>query len=292
MSHSWSAGLVSLVVLTACCPFQITPLSAQDGARTQRASLFAQTAATVLDSHFKQDDLSWLLLDGNGAVLAERWPDAQKPISPGSLVKPFLAVAYGEQHAFVFPHIECTGISGRCWLPRGHGRLGMEQAIAQSCNAYFLTLAQGLDRAQAAATFKRYSLIGPPDVTVGDSLIGLGDGWRETPLPLARAYLALLQPSPNENMSALLVEAMSTAAQTGTARAVDAVLGNHAALAKTGTATCSHHPRASADGFAVVIYPAPQPRLLLLVRQHGATGAKTAATAGSMLQALGAGARE
>jgi cell division protein FtsI/penicillin-binding protein 2 len=276
-----------------CISLSTARLEAHEDAREQGISLFGQTAASVLDSHFKRDELSWLLLDSKGNVLAEHWPNAQVPISPGSLVKPFLAAAYGEQHAFAFPHVECTGANGRCWLRRGHGRLGMEQAIAQSCNVYFLSLAQGIDRVQAAATFKRYGLAGPPSVADDASLIGLGEAWRETPLALAQGYLALLEPSHSSeaSVSPRLLKGMSTAAQSGTAREVDAVLGERAALAKTGTASCSHHPRASADGFAIVLYPAAQPRLLLLVRQHGATGARTAATAGAMLQALGAGAR-
>jgi hypothetical protein len=68
---------------------------------------------------------------------------------------------------------------------------------------------------------------------------------------------------------------------------VDAALGHDAALAKTGTAVCSHRPRGAADGFTVVLYPAAQPRLLLLVRVHGITGAQSAAVAGAMLRCLG-----
>jgi hypothetical protein len=88
-------------------------------------------------------------------------PCATSPVSPGSLVKPFLAIAYGEQHGGRFPTVRCLGTGSRCWLPRGHGNLGLEEAIAQSCNAYFLELAAGLDRQRAAQTFARYGLAGP-----------------------------------------------------------------------------------------------------------------------------------
>jgi hypothetical protein len=84
---------------------------------------------------------------------------------------------------------------------------------------------------------------------------------------------------------------MRNAAESGTAREVDLALGPHAALAKTGTASCSHHPRASGDGFTVVLFPAVQPRLVLLVRMHGTTGAHTAAQAGAMFRAIGMRAR-
>ena len=87
---------------------------------------------------------------------------------------------------------------------------------------------------------------------------------------------------------------MLDSAARGTARAVDAALGpaalgSGAALAKTGTAACSHQPQGAADGFTLVLYPAAQPRLLLLVRVHGVTGAESANMAGAMLRSLGAG---
>jgi hypothetical protein len=68
-------------------------------------------------------------------------------------------------------------------------------------------------------------------------------------------------------------------------------LGRNAALAKTGTAACSHTPRGAADGFTVILYPAAQPRLLLLVRVHGVTGAASAKVAGAMLRSLVGGER-
>jgi hypothetical protein len=80
---------------------------------------------------------------------------------------------------------------------------------------------------------------------------------------------------------------MQKAAQTGTASALASAPGKLASLAKTGTAACTHHPRAAADGFSVVLYPAEQPRILLLLRMHGATGAQSCAQAANMLDLLG-----
>ena len=199
-------------------------------------------------------------------------------------------VAYGEQHGGQFPTVRCMGTQSRCWLPAGHGSLGLEEAIAQSCNAYFLELAAGLDRRRAAETFARYGLAGPPAGAATESLVGLGSAWKESPLALARAYLQLAK----EQQSAVqgrIVKGMLGSAARGTAREVDAALGKDAALAKTGTAACSHTPRGAADGFTLVLYPAAQPRLLLLVRVHGVTGAESAKVAGAMLHALGAGER-
>jgi cell division protein FtsI/penicillin-binding protein 2 len=269
-----------LLLSAACIP---------NTAWTQATQLFSQAASAVLEQQFNRSELSWLLVDNSGGVLAQHWDAGDTPVSPGSLVKPFLAVAYGQQHGFVYPRLYCAGSKSRCWLPRGHGWLGIEAAIGQSCNGYFLTLADRVDRGRATQTFAHFGLRGPPADAPNRSLIGLGDDWKETPLALARAYLALLHESAGGEE--FIARGMATAADTGTARSVNAVLGQRAAFAKTGTAVCSHHPRAAADGFTVVLYPAAQPRVLLLVRMHGATGAQTAAVAGQMMQAIGQGLR-
>jgi cell division protein FtsI/penicillin-binding protein 2 len=248
---------------------------------------YSQAAKAVLERNFADRNISYLLMDASGNVLAERWP-LQRAISPGSLVKPFLAIAYGEQHGGQFPKVRCLGSSTRCWLPAGHGPLDLEEAITQSCNTYFLALAAGLDRERLAQTMARYGLAGPTPGAAVESLVGLGDAWKETPGALARAYLAIAKEQ-HSLVQGRIVKGMMDSAARGTARGVDDVLGQDAALAKTGTAHCSHVPRGAADGFTVVLYPAVQPRLLLLVRVHGVTGAQSARVAGAMLRSLGAG---
>jgi cell division protein FtsI/penicillin-binding protein 2 len=277
-----SRQLITREILFVCLPLFFAASSAH-------SQLFSQSAIAVLNRDFPSANLSYLLLDASGNMVAERWP-TQQPISPGSLVKPFLAIAYGEQHNGLFPTVRCLGTRSRCWLPRGHGSLGLEGAITQSCNAYFLELAATLDRTSAQHFFARYGLSGPPTATANDSLVGLGSAWKESPRALANAYRQLVkeQQSPTQSR---IVKGMNGSAARGTARAIDAALGSNAALAKTGTAACSHTPRAAADGFTVVLYPAAQPRLLLLVRVHGVTGAESAKTAAAILHALGAGER-
>jgi cell division protein FtsI/penicillin-binding protein 2 len=279
------SALAALLVLATFCPVQ--PQS------VPQPQLFSQAAQAILDRKFPSSDISYLLLDASGNVIAERWPADKQAISPGSLVKPFLAVAYGQQHGGRFPTVRCLGTKTHCWLPAGHGTLGLEEAIVQSCNTYFLALASGLDRAsldhgRAAQSFAHYGLRGPAAGATDESLIGLGTEWKESPLSLARAYLTLVseQQSPTQG---LLMKGMLGSASRGTARGVDAALGANAAFAKTGTADCSHTPPGPADGFTVAVYPAAQPRLLLLVRVHGITGAEAAKLAGAMLASLGAG---
>ena len=269
----WPAALLLATQLLAPAP-------------CRQADLFSQTASTELNRLFSGRGLEWLLLDNVGRVLAQNWSDADLPVAPGSLLKPFVAVAYGEQHDAVFPHILCTGTNSRCWLKHGHGRIGLEAAIAGSCNTYFLFLASSLDRQQAQSYFDSIGLHNLPSDAGADTLIGLTGLWRVSPLILARAYLSLSSSSTDVTIGRVRA-GMRDAAETGTARDVDVALGARAALAKTGTAMCLHPSHAPADGFAVVLFPAAQPRVVLFVRMHGTTGAHAAAQAGAMLRAIG-----
>lgn len=262
--------------------------SANARAAEDHSRLFWQSAAARLDKEFAAEGVSWLLLDADGKVQAVRWKDAGAAVPPGSLVKPFVALAYGEQHHFVYPHFYCAGTSSHCWKPSGHGRLGIEEAIAQSCNAYFLQLAATLDAAAAARTLSELGLQGPPAGATPSEWIGLGGGWKLEPAGLARGYLKLAAQGRPTGWATIL-DGLRSSAANGTAHELSAAIGHQAALAKTGTAPCVHQPRGAGDGLTMVLYPAEQPRMALLVRVHNATGAQTAALAGRMLHALGAG---
>jgi cell division protein FtsI/penicillin-binding protein 2 len=164
----------------------------------------------------------------------------------------------------------------------------LQAAITQSCNAYFLALGRDLTVGEANATLAAYDL---PPVNAADkamTLAGLSPSWQVTPRALAAAYLRLESDAVRNRFRPLL-EGMRESAKVGTARAVSAALPATAVLAKTGTAPCRHTPRAMADGFTVIFFPAEDPRLFLLVREHGVTGAASAAVAGRMLRALEAG---
>lgn len=258
------------------------------GAAAQPGS-FSIAAQAKIDRGFPSAALSFLLLDSSGRVLAQRWPEGlDQPLPFGSLVKPFLAAAWADEHPEGFPAVRCEGTRSRCWYPPGHGTLEIKDAIAYSCNAYFLHLAENIDRDRADRIFARYGLRGPTANATTENLAGLGNQWRETPIALLHAYLALVHKS-SENDRSIILQGMQASASYGTARALDELLGANAALAKTGTATCTHRPHATADGFTVAIYPQAQPRLILLVRVHGETGASSAAIAAAMLRALEGG---
>jgi cell division protein FtsI/penicillin-binding protein 2 len=250
------------------------------------ASLYDQSIARVLAEHYDSRDVSYILVDSNThRVIASRWDHMEEPVPVGSLVKPFIALAYGQKHDFRYPAYFCHGSADGCWLARGHGQVDISAAIAYSCNAYFLNLASQLDPDDLDPVARGYGLSwGKPPLDAAE-MIGLGGAWRVAPAELIRAYLALAATPPPAG-AARLLRGMALCARSGTAGAVDRHLKGLAALAKTGTAPCIHNPRAPGDGYAVMLYPADQPRLAMLVRVHGAPGAQAAEVGGRMLNTV------
>ncbi|MBZ5629298.1 MAG: hypothetical protein LAO06_10590 [Acidobacteriia bacterium] len=255
-----------------------------DGAESETSSLFAQAAAAMLRRDFADSSISYLLLDArDGRVLASRWDHPEQPIPVGSLVKPFTAVAYARAHDSRFPEHECTG--GRtCWRPRGHGHVDLEHAVAFSCNAYFRALAADVSAAEGQSAMRQFGLETPTAGLTPEQLIGLDDSWKIAPLALARAYLELARHPLDPGVRDVLA-GMAESARAGTGQGISRGYRRSAALAKTGTAACTHGG-APGDGFAVALVPADAPTMLLMVRVHGVPGSHAAVTAGQMLQRL------
>ena len=242
-------------------------------ARATAQDLHAQAASAVLAREFSDLDLSYLLLDEKGQIIAQRWEHPERDVPVGSLVKPFLAAAYGQTHA-TFPEFRCTGMK-TCWLARGHGRLQIRDAIAFSCNSYFHQLVAGAGPNFAHA-LKGY----PVHMPVSGSASGLA-----SPLALAKAYLELTR-HPRDSAVLPILEGMARSAERGTGKAAGAELPHSSALAKTGTAPCTHPKKAPGDGFALVMAPAGNPRAVVLVRLHGRPGFIAAGIAGRMIAAV------
>ena len=239
--------------------------------------LYEQSVVRLLRERFSEAPISYLFLDARtGRMLDSRWSDAAQPVPPGSLVKPFTALAFGEAHRFHYPEYICRGKASGCWLARGHGRIGITRAVAHSCNAYFRALAAKVPADDIASLAQRYGLDAPPLGAKTDVLIGLGSGWKIAPAALARAYCRLIA----EPRAADLVRGMALSARSGTGHA--ARIG----LVKTGTAPCTHEKKAPGDGFVMAFYPAQSPRYALLVRVHGVPGAEAAKVAGRMLRVI------
>jgi cell division protein FtsI/penicillin-binding protein 2 len=246
-------------------------------------SLFAQSAGHLLARDFNRADLSYLVLDAHtSAVLAFHWEDVETAIPVGSLVKPFTALAYGSAHAYRYPQHVCG--AGQCWLPHGHGRQDLISATATSCNSYFRALAGQVTPEQIAAVVHDFYLDAPASNTAA-ALIGVGREWPLPPLAVGSAYVELVHRRTQPGVGDI-IEGMRRSGASGTGAEVGRRLSRFVALVKTGTAACTHYPRASADGFVVALVPADDPTILLLLRVHGTTGAQASVTAGQILHAL------
>jgi cell division protein FtsI/penicillin-binding protein 2 len=219
-------------------------------------------------------DLNYIVVDVRSRqVLKQDWPDSEKPIPVGSLVKPFTALASNGP----FPEFVCHGTADRCWLAKGHGPLEFREALAHSCNAYFLKLAAGVDANSLAVVAQKFGIPAPDDETP-DARIGLGTNWRIAPIALARAYCELTTRAAEPRVAEILA-GLKLAAESGTASAI-----HRGALAKTGTAPCVAQRKHKGDGFTIVLAPADAPRIAILVRVHGVPGAEAAKTARAILK--------
>src|ERR1700740_735247 len=237
-------------------------------------TLFSQSVIRILDSEFQDPGISYLLFDARTQVLlSSRWEDAARPIALGSLVKPFAALAYAEAHNFEYPTHLCKGEASGCWQVHPHGELDIVSAIAVSCNSYFRALGASLKGEQLLSAANTFGFDAPNPELSGDSLMGLGEQWRISPLHMAHAYLELYRRRDQPGVRELL-SGMAQSAQRGTGAGVGRALKPTEALVKTGTAPCKHIPSAPADGFVVALVPANQPEILLMIRVHGVAGAK------------------
>ncbi len=219
-------------------------------------------------------DTNYLLLDvRTRQIIKQDWPAMETPIPVGSLVKPFLALAA----AGPLPEFLCNGKIDHCWLAKGHGTLGFRDALANSCNAYFLQLAKDVDEHSLAVIAASFG-IPPPDAETPEARIGLGTEWKISPLAIARAYCELTSRSAEPRVAEILA-GMKLAAESGTASAI-----GRGALAKTGTASCVANRKHRGDGFTIILAPADAPRIVLLVRVHGVPGAEAAKFAAAILR--------
>src|SRR5947207_2363665 len=236
----------------------VLPLCAE-GPRTENVkdsatSLYSQSAGRIISktlsacasSHepsavcSERENLAYLLLDiQTGAVLASEWANSEAPIPLGSLVKPFTTLAYGEKHQFKFPVHNCRGTSSGCWLPRGHGQIGLQAAIADSCNSYFRMLVSDMSRGDLVPVTHSFSLQTPDENASQADLLGLGPRWLISPFAMARAYAELSRRADHPGAREILA-GMAQSGRQGTGAEVDRTLKHASALVKTGTAACTH----------------------------------------------------
>ena len=131
------------------------------------------------------------LLNSKGIPLLNRALQGKYP--PGSTVKPFLALAALNFGVRAVPdQTWCPGwyaLKGsshqyRDWKKGGHGHLNLTQAVAQSCDVFFYSLAQdlGIDRLHAA--FDRFGFGRPTGIDIGGESKGLvpSRAWKQQAL--------------------------------------------------------------------------------------------------------------
>jgi cell division protein FtsI/penicillin-binding protein 2 len=287
------------------------PEAAQTSTK-QSSALYTQAVSSLLDRQFPSTQIDYLLMDAQSQqVIAMRWRDAETPMPPGSLLKPFVALAYARLHmnhetiSDPFPGFVCHGKSDGCWRVGGHGSLRLEHALAGSCNAYFLALARELAASPGGfealqLTAAEYGLPAPPDpLGTNDHTAGMWIGvtpeWRIPPRTMAAAY-ARLASQAGSPVTARLQAGMKLAALPGGTAWRLQDRGKDT-LAKTGTAPCvprsnrqEDRCRVNGDGLVVVVTGSEgmraQSGMLWLVRQRGTTGAMAAELAGRMMKQL------
>jgi cell division protein FtsI/penicillin-binding protein 2 len=230
----------------------------------------------VLLATLPDADVNYIVVDvRTRQVVKQDWADSETPIPVGSLVKPFTALAVSGP----FPEFVCKGTIDRCWFQKGHGQEQFRDALANSCNAYFLQLAKNVDAHSLAVVAAKFG-IPPPTAETPEARIGLGRDWQISPVALTGAYCELASRSVEPRVAEILA-GMKLAAESGTASAI-----GRSALAKTGTAPCVAKRKHRGDGFTIVLEPADAPRIAILVRVHGVPGAEAAKSAAILARSL------
>lgn len=177
----------------------------------------------------------------------------------------------------------CRGTASGCWLPRGHNQIGLQGAIAVSCNSYFRMLTTDMSASDLLPVARSFRLQAPNANASESDLIGVGTRWLISPLAMARAYAELSRRLEQPGVREILA-GMAQSGRQGTGADVDRALKHTSTLVKTGTAPCTHAKHAPGDGFVIAMLPAEHPDILLMVRVHGIPGARAAGIAGEMLR--------
>jgi stage II sporulation protein D len=213
------------------------------------------------------------------------------PVLPGSVMKAVTLVAALESGALgegathlCRRDVTVDGVRYVCSHPDLRRPLTPAEALAHSCNHFFLSLAPRLSR-DAVNAARRGAGLPPLAATtpLAAALVGL-DGPRVTPRAIASAFARLagvgrdaaapMRPATRQ----VLLEGLRGAATFGTASA----LGDRgvSALAKTGTAPM---PGGGVMGLVVALAPAARPVRSVVVVAPGAAGLDAATIAADVL---------
>jgi SpoIID/LytB domain protein len=212
------------------------------------------------------------------------------PIQPGSVVKPIALVAAVERGG-VRPN--ATHVCRRrvqvgnrvfvCAHPDLKRPLTLAEALAYSCNDFFVSLAPRVSREALNATRMAAGL--PPIASatpMASAIVGL-EGPKTTPRALIDMMARLVgaggdKPVPmRPETRAILIEGLRGAAEYGTASAFKSA--GVPALAKTGSIVM---PNGTALGLVVALIPADKPVRAIVVAAPGGAGLDAAAVAAEL----------
>ena len=214
---------------------------------------------------------------------------------PGSVVKPIALVAALER-GIISEHSthvcrRVTTVGGRkfvCAHPDLKRPLTPAEALAYSCNDFFVSLAPRLSRDALNATRIAAGL--PPiggATPLAPAIVGL-DGPRTTPRALIDVIARVVgagsdKPVPmRPETKAVVLEGLRGAAVYGTASALKE--SDVSALAKTGSIVM---PNGGALGLVVALVPADTPTRAIVVAAPGAAGLDAAAIAADVIRGRG-----
>ena len=213
------------------------------------------------------------------------------PLNPGSTVKAVALVAALESRVINADssHVcrRQVTVDGRkyvCAHPDLKRPLSPAEALAYSCNDFFVSLARRLSRDSLNATRVAAGL--PPiggSTPMAPAILGL-EGPRTTPRSLIDMMARLAGVGPDRAVpmrpetKSVLLEGLRGAADYGTASTLKS--RGVSALAKTGTVTM---PSGAALGLVVALSPAEKPTRAAVVVAPGGAGADAAAIAADVL---------
>src|SRR4029077_20355059 len=127
-------GLKTVPYRLAAHPSEIRPIPREGlntgpipvGARLNTVPHLLDVLTPVGDGLQTVPHVAYLMIDATtGSRIALRWGDPDRALPVGSLIKPFTALAYAVTHRFEYPTYVCRGTADGCWLPSGHGPIGI-----------------------------------------------------------------------------------------------------------------------------------------------------------------------
>lgn len=190
------------------------------------------------------------------------------------------------------------GETRNCWISNGHGRLRFVEALAESCNLYFRSVASVVSRADILKAARDLGLYSAPDIpedpdaTLGNDILLEGtEGY--TPMQVMRAALALATRGRLGGSSGArdlgsgrytpLYRGLRLAVTQGTARG--AWSRRISISGKTGTAPMIPGGNRTV-GWFIGFAPAERPRFAVVITIDNGTGSEAAVLARQALEEL------